>query len=97
MDLNKAPQGMVLKFSAPDIGFRFEWVPDKQSVYSIKDGAADAIQIAAKIATPEAAHIVATVWTRGYREAKRDLSRAPGARHFHMLAEGGEIGARFGG
>ena len=95
MTINKFAQpGQVLKMSAPDIGFRFEWVPDRRSVYAIKTGETTAIQIAANIINPEAAEIVAVVWCRGYRYRSREIGQPKGVRHYQMLLEGGIVGAK---
>jgi hypothetical protein len=82
----------IMKMEAPDIGFGFQWVPDTQALYIIHANGVIHEQIAEKVTTPEAAHLLAGMWCRGYRSRMREIQRVPGAKHHHMFAGMGRIG-----
>lgn len=88
----------IFHISAPDLGFGFAWEPHSQNLYIVHaDNGSPHEQIAAGVQNPQIAHLLVNMWCLGYRSRKREITRKPGARHLHMLAEGGKIGAVFGG
>lgn len=87
---------MIRKFSAPDLGFGFAWEPESRKLYIISAAnGAPHEQIAADVASPDLAELLVGMWCRGYRSRAREITRKPGSKHYHMLAEVGQIGAAF--
>ncbi len=87
----------VMKMEAPDLGFGFAWEPESRKLYIIHASGKSHEQIAADITTPEAAQTLAGMWAKGYRSRAREITRAPGAPHRHMLLETGHLGVENGG
>jgi len=87
----------VLRLEAPDLGFGFRWEPESRNLYIIHASGAAHEQIAAGIETPEAAQRLTEMWCRGYRSRAREITRKPGSKHYHMLAESGKIGSKGAG
>ena len=87
---------MIMKMSAPDIGFGFGWEPDSKALFIIHTNGAPHEQIASNIETPEIAHLMAAMWCRGYRSRVREMERVPGNKHYHMLAETGKVEMKLG-
>jgi hypothetical protein len=87
---------MILKMESPELGFRFEWHPEARAVYCLVYNGGKHEQIAANIETPEAAQLAAMMWCRGYQSRAREITRKPGGKHYHMLAETGRVGAKMG-
>jgi hypothetical protein len=85
----------VLKMEAPDLGFGFRWDPESLKLYIIHADGTTHEQIGFDIPTPEAAQILAAMWCRGYRSRAREVTRKPGAKHYHMLAETGQLGVAY--
>jgi len=86
----------VLRMIAPDLNFGFAWEPESRNLYIVHGNGAAHEQIAANVMTPEVAEAFVQMWCRGYRSRAREVTRQPGGKHFHMLAEQGAVGARFG-
>ncbi len=82
----------VLKMEAPDLGFGFRWDPEGRSLYIIHANGASHEQIAADITSPEDAKRLTGMWCMGYRSRAREITRKPGAKHYHILAETGNLG-----
>jgi hypothetical protein len=87
----------VLKMEAPDLGFGFRWEPESRRLYIIHQNGAAHEQIAADIPSPELAQLLTEMWCRGYRSRAREITRKPGSKHYHILAETGEVGAKGAG
>ena len=87
---------MILKMEVPDIGFQFVWNPEARALYSLHPNDTQHEHIAANIETPEQAQFAAMMWARGYRSRAREAVKKPGSKHYQILAESGQVGARFG-
>lgn len=86
----------VLKMEAPDLGFGFRWEPESRKLFIIHADGASHEQIATDVLTPEHAQALTGMWCRGYRSRAREITRKPGAKHYHMLAETGQLGVVLG-
>lgn len=86
----------VMKFVAPDLGFGFAWEPESRNLYIVHENGAPHEQIAASVMTPEVAEAFVGMWCKGYRSRAREIARKPGAKHYHMLAEAGQLGVVLG-
>ena len=84
----------IMLMQSPDLGFRFAWDPEKRGVFCLDPAGKAHEQIAAGVTTPELAKFAADMWQKGYRSRAREITRKPGAKHYHMLAEGGASGVK---
>jgi len=87
----------IRKFVAPDINFGFAWESESLRLFIIHADGAPHEQIAAGVQTPEVAELLVNMWCRGYRSRAREITRKPGAKHYHLFAETGTIAAELGG
>lgn len=83
---------MIRKMVAPDLGFGFGYDPEARSLYVIHGNGASHEQIAANVMNGEVAEAFVAMWCKGYRSRAREITRKPGAPHYHMLAETGHVG-----
>lgn len=81
---------------APDLGFRFEWLPEAKSLYKINVTGGGHEQLSANVSSQGEATLAIAMWCRGYRARMREIVYTPGVKHYHLLAEGGQSQARMG-
>lgn len=86
---------MIKKFVAPDLGFGFAWEPESRNLHIIHGSGAPHEQIASGVPSPEIAELFVGMWCKGYRSRAREITRKPGSKHYHMLAEPGQLGVTF--
>ncbi len=82
----------IKKMVNPELGFGFTWDGDTRALYVIHDNGKPHEQIAANVDSEDKADVLVKMWCMGYRSRKREESRAPGVRHYHMFAETGKMG-----
>jgi hypothetical protein len=85
---------MIMIMVSPLTPFRFGWDPEKRGVYSLWADNIAHEQIAANIETPETARFAVEMWARGYRSRDREDHKKKGRKHFHILAETGNMGVK---
>jgi hypothetical protein len=83
---------MMLMMQSGDLGFKFAWDPGSQGLYCLNPDGGKHEQIAGSVTSPEMAKYACDMWCKGYRSRAREITRRPGAKHYHMLAETGHIG-----
>ncbi len=83
-----------MDFLDPELNFGFAWESGTGELYIVHGNGRPHEQIAGNVGAPEHAETLARMWLMGYRSRAREDRRILGNRHYHILAEGGAVGAK---